>query len=159
MLLGYFIRHAPILVWPRLFQVGKFRCLQSFRHLTKLYRWQDRGSQCYGRIRLPASTVNRAYELLGISHVTSFRKYRKHSIRPSTYGQWVRTYSELFSCKFVLTVCNYKAQSNETCTYRRVSRVYLPRVRSYGLPYSRTVEYEQCFTLLTRTTSSGCLII
>ena len=97
-----------------------------------------------GRIRLSVSTVNRTYELSGITHVTPFRKYGKHSTGPSTYGPWVRTYSKLFSCKPVLTVCSYRAQSNEICTYGRVSRGSLPRVRRYGLLYLRTVENDHC---------------
>ena len=99
-----------------------------------------------GRIRLSVSTVNRTYELSGITHVTPFRKYGKHSTGPSTYGPWTRTYSKLFSCKPVLTVCSYGAQSNEICTYGRVSRGTIPRVRRYGLLYLRTVEYDQCFS-------------
>ena len=95
-----------------------------------------------GRIRLSVSTVNRTYELSGITHVTPFRKYGKHSTGPSTYGPWARTYSKLFSCKPVLTVCGYGAQSNEICTYGRVSRGTIPRVRRYGLLYLRTVEYD-----------------
>ena len=95
-----------------------------------------------GRIRLSVSTVNRTYELSGITHVTPFRKYGKHSTGPSTYGPWARTYSKLFSCKPVLTVCSYGAQSNEICTYGRVSRGTIPRVRRYGLLYLRTVEYD-----------------
>ena len=95
-----------------------------------------------GRIRLSVSTVNRTYELSGITHVTPFRKYGKHSTGPSTYGPWSRTYSKLFSCKPVLTVCSYGAQSNEICTYGRVSRGTIPRVRRYGLLYLRTVEYD-----------------
>ena len=96
-----------------------------------------------GRIRVSVSTVNRTYELSGITHVTSFRKYGKHSTAPSTYGPWVRTYSKLFSCKSVLTVCSYRTQSNEIHTYGRVSRGSIPRVRRYGLLYLRTVEYDQ----------------
>ena len=96
-----------------------------------------------GCIRLSVSTVNRTYELSGITHVTPFRKYGKHSTGPSTYGPWARTYSKLFSCKPVLTVCSYGAQSNEICTYGRVSRGTIPRVRRYGLLYLRTVEYDQ----------------
>ena len=42
---------------------------------------------------------------------------------------WVRTCSKLFFCKSVRTVCSYSAQSNEICTYGRVSRGSLPRVR------------------------------
>ena len=97
-----------------------------------------------GRIRLSVSTVNRTYELSGITHVTSFRKYGKHSTGPSTYGPWVRTYSKLFSSKSVLTVCSYRAQSNEIHTYGRVSHGSIPRVPRYGLLYLRTVEYDQC---------------
>ena len=100
-----------------------------------------------GRIRLSVSTVNRTYELSGKTHVTPFRKYGKHSTGPSTYGPWARTYSKLFSCKPVLTVCSYGAQSNEICTYGRVSRGTIPRVRRYGLLYLRTVEYDHCFYL------------
>ena len=100
--------------------------------------------QSIGRIRLSVSTVNPTYELSGITHVTSFRKYGKHSTGPSTYGPCVRTYSKLFSCKPVLTVCSYRAQSNEIHTYGRVSRGSIPRVCRYGLLYLRTVEYDQC---------------
>ena len=101
----------------------------------------------FGRIRLSVSTVNHTYELSGITHVTPFRKYGKHSTGPSTYGPWVRTYSKLFSCKSVLTVCSYRAQSNEICTYGRVSRGSLPRVCRYGLLYLWTVEYDLCLAL------------
>ena len=96
-----------------------------------------------GRIRLSVSTVNRTYELSGITHVTLFPKYGKHSTGPSTYGPWVRTYSKSFSCKPVLTVCSYRAQSNEIFTYGEVSRGSVPRVRRYGLLYLRAVEYDQ----------------
>ena len=95
-----------------------------------------------GRIRLSVSTVNRTYELSRITHVTPFRKYGKHSTGPSTYGPWTRTYSKLFSCKPLLMVCSNGAQSNEICTYGRVSRGTIPRVRRYGLLYLRTVEYD-----------------
>ena len=100
-----------------------------------------------GRIRLSVSTINRTCELSGITHVTSFRKYGKHSTRPSTYGPCVRTYSKLFSCQSVLTLCSYRAQSNEIPTYGRVSRGSIPRVRRYGLLYLRTVEYNQYLLL------------
>ena len=63
------------------------------------------------RVRLSVSTVNRTHELSGVTHVTPFREYGKHSIGPSTYGPWVRTYSKPFSCKSVR-----RAQSNEICT-------------------------------------------
>ena len=59
-----------------------------------------------GRIRQPVSTVNRTNELLGITHVTPFRKCGKRSTGPSTYGLWVRTCSKLFSCKSALAVCS-----------------------------------------------------
>ena len=98
-----------------------------------------------GRIRLSVSTVNSTYELSGITHVTPFHKNRKHSTGLSTYGPWFRTYSNLFSYKSVLTVCSYSAQSNEICTYGRVSRRSLPRVLRYGLLYLRTVEYDHCY--------------
>ena len=97
-----------------------------------------------GRIRLSVSTVNRNFELSGLTQVTPFRKYGKHSTGSSTYGPRVRTYTKLFSCKSVLTVCSYRAQSNEFCTYGRVSRGSLPRVRRYDLLYLRPVEYDQC---------------
>ena len=38
----------------------------------------------------------------------------------------------MFSCKSVLTVCSYRAQSNEICSYGRVSRGSLPWVRRHG---------------------------
>ena len=95
-----------------------------------------------GRIRLSVSTVNRTYELSGITHVTLFLKYGKHSTGPSTYGPWVRTYSKSFSCKPVLTVCSHRAQSNEICTYVRVSSGSVPRVRRFGLLYLRAVEFN-----------------
>ena len=91
-------------------------------------------------------TVNRTYELSGTTHVTLFPKYGKHSTGPSTYGPWVRTYSKSLSCKPVLTVCNYRAQSNEIFTYGEVSRGSVPRVRRYGLLYLRAVEYDHCYT-------------
>ena len=95
------------------------------------------------RIRLPESTASRTYELWWIAHVTPFRKYGKHSTEPSTYGPLVQTYGKLFSCKSVLTVCSYRAQSNEICTYGRVSRGSLQKVCRYGFLYLRTVEYDQ----------------
>ena len=101
------------------------------------------GRYVNGRIRLSVSTVNRTYELSGITHVTLFPKYGKHSTGPSTYGPWVRTYSKSFSCKPLLTVCSYRAQSNVIFTYGRVSRGSVPRVRRYGLLYLRAVEYDQ----------------
>ena len=54
-----------------------------------------------GHIRLSVSTctVNHTYELSGITHVTLFRIYGKHSTGSSTYGPWARTNSKLFSCK------------------------------------------------------------
>ena len=58
------------------------------------------------RIRQPVNTVNRTYDLSGITHVTPFRKYGKRSTGPSTYGPWVCTHSKLFSCKSVLMVCS-----------------------------------------------------
>ena len=111
------------------------------------YKSDETNFAVNGRIRLSVSTVNRTYELSGITHVTSFRKYGKHSTGPSTYGPCVRTYSKLFSCKSVLTVCSYRAQSNEIHTYGRVSRGSIPRVRRYGLLYLRTVEYDQWWHL------------
>ena len=95
-----------------------------------------------GRIWLSVSTVNHTYKLSGMNHVTPFRKYRKHLTGLSTYGPRVRTNSKLFSCKSVLTVCGYRAQSNEICTYGGVSRKSLPRVHRYGLLYLRTVEHD-----------------
>ena len=97
-----------------------------------------------GRIRLSVSTVNRTYELSGITHVTPFRKYGKHSTGPSSYGPWFRTYSKLFSCKCVLTAWSYRAQPNEISTYSSVSRGSLLVFRRYGLLYLRTVEYDHC---------------
>ena len=108
-----------------------------------------------GRIRLSVSTVNRTYELSGITHVTLFPKYGKHSTGPSTYGPWVRTYSKSFSCKPVLTVCSYRAQSNEIFTYGEVSRGSVPRVRRYGLLYLRAVEYDHYQTDPSLTITSG----
>ena len=97
-----------------------------------------------GHIRLSVSAVNHKYELSGITHVTPLRKYGKHSTGPSTYGPWVRTYSKLFSCKSVLVICSYRAQSNEIFMYWRVSSGSLPRIRRCGLLYLRTVEYDHC---------------
>ena len=90
-------------------------------------------------------------------HVTAFRKNGKHSTGPSTYGPWVRTYSKWISLKSVLTVCSYKAQSNEICTYRRVSRGSLPRVRRYDLLYLRTVEYDKY--IINEPSADICRII
>ena len=126
-----------ILVWTRLVKRADLSVSTS--------RWSgDRTTFLIGRIRLSVSTVNRTYELSGITHVTLFPKYGKHSTGPSTYGPWVRTYSKSFSCKPVLTVCSYRAQSNEIFTYGEVSRGSVPRVRRYGLLYLRAVEYDQC---------------
>ena len=74
--------------------------------LTKAMMLSLRSQWVNGHIRLSISTVNRTYELSGITHVTPFRKYGKHSTGPSTYGTWVRTYSKFFSCNSVLTVCS-----------------------------------------------------
>ena len=82
-----------------------------------------------GHIWLSGSTVNHTHELSGINHVTLFRKYGKHSTGSITYGPWARTYRKLFSCKSVLMVCSYRAQSNEMCMHERVSRGSLPWVR------------------------------
>ena len=112
----------------------------------------DIGNIC--RIRLSVSTVNQTYELSGITHVTPFHEYGKHSTGPSTYGPWVRTYSKLFSCKSVLRFV-YRAQTNEIYTYGRVSRGSLPRVRRYGLLYLRTVEYDQSHTFLSCDSKHG----
>ena len=117
------------------------RLLCGYIEMGFVMEW-DLYSWSIGRIRLSVSTVNRTYELSGITHVTPFRKKGKHSTGPSTYGLWVRTYSKLFSCKPALTVCRYGTQSNEICTYGRVSRGTLPRVRMYALLYLRTVEYD-----------------
>ena len=87
---------------------------------------------CIGRIRLSVSTVNRTYELSGITHLTPFCNYGKHSSGPSTYGPWDRTFSKFFSWKSVLTDCSYRTPWNEICKYGRVSRGYLPRVCRYG---------------------------
>ena len=98
--------------------------------------------------RLSYSTVRKYSKpylrISRITHVTPFHIYGKHSTGPSTYGPWVRTYSKLFSCKSVLTVCSYRAQSNEIYTYGWVSHGSLPRVHRYGLLYLRTVEYDHC---------------
>ena len=75
-----------------------------------------------GRIRPSVSTANRTYEPSRTTHMTSPRKHGKHSTGPSTYEPWVRTYSKLFSCKSVLTVCSYRAQPNEIHTCGRASR-------------------------------------
>ena len=67
-----------------------------------------------------------------MTHVTPFRKYRQHSTWPSNCNKQTvgHAYSKLFSCKPVLMVCSYRAQSNEICAYGRVSRGFLPRVCS-----------------------------
>ena len=111
-----------------------------FEELPPVHVKDNREITC--RIRLSISTVIHTYEHSGITHVTPFGKYGKHSTGPSAYGPWVRTYSKLFCCKSVLPVCSYRAQSNEICMYRRVSRGSIPRVRWYGLLYLRTVEYD-----------------
>ena len=48
-------------------------------------------------------------------------------------------------------VCSYRAQSNEICTYGRVSRGFLPRVRRYGLLYLPTVEYRAVYRYTIRS--------
>ena len=138
--------------------VGRFTS-GWYTQSTSGLRWKSYSnsrSRCYGRIQLSLSTVNRTYELLGITPVTPFHKYGKHSTGPSTYGPWVRTYNKLFSCMSVLMVSSYRAQSNEICTYGRVSRGSLLRVRRYSLLYLRTVEYNlsQCI-LATRAVYHG----
>ena len=125
----------------------KFETVEQSKERQKLHNFVTSSVRRNGRIRLSVSTVNRTYELSGKTHVTPFRKYGKHSTGPSTYGPWARTYSKLFSCKPVLTVYSYGAQSNEICTYGRVSRGTIPIVRRYGLLYLRTVEYDQWRTI------------
>ena len=101
----------------KLISIGKAIRIFTFAKSVDLllqFRVCFSGHRCavIGRIRLSVSTVNRTYELSGITHVTPSRKYGKHSTGPSTYGPWARTYSKLFSCKPVFTVCSYGAQSN-----------------------------------------------
>ena len=85
------------------------------------------------RIHLFVIAVNRTYEFSGVTDITSFRRYRKHSTGHSTYGLWVRTYSKFVSSKFVLTVRGYKAQSNSTegshVAQSRESRLIRPLIR------------------------------
>ena len=131
------------MIEKKLTKLGFFSFLFPISMYATINIHCSRDNGYIGCIRLAESTVNRTYELSGITHVTLFPKYGKHSTRPSTYGQWVRTYSKLFSCKPVLTVCSYRAQSNEIFTYREVSRGSVPRVRRYGLLYLRAVEYNQ----------------
>ena len=121
------------------------------RGLTKFV---NQGS---GHIRLSVSTVNHTNELSGITHVTPFCSYGKHSTGPSTYGLWVHTYSKLFSCKSVLMVCGYRSQSNEICTYRKASCGSLLRVRKCGLLYLQTVEYDHCMLELSLLTQQGLI--
>ena len=104
--------HIPQYLWDVITWPCSWFLLLTYRSIYER-------SMC--RIRLFVSTVNRTYELSGITHVTPFCKYGNHLTGPSTFGPWVRTYSKLFSCKSVLTVCSYRAQSNEICTYGRVS--------------------------------------
>ena len=86
------------------------------RAIYSLLEWSLRLT--IGRIGLSVSTVNRTYELSGITHVTPFRKYGIHSTGPSTTRTLSPcTYSKLFSCKSILTICSYRAQLNETFTY------------------------------------------
>ena len=104
------------------------------RAIYSLLEWSLRLT--IGRIGLSVSTVNRTYELSGITHVTPFRKYGIHSTGPSTTRTLSPcTYSKLFSCKSILTICSYRAQLNETFTYGKVPRGSLPRVRRYHWLY------------------------
>ena len=86
---------------------------------------------------------SKPYELSGITHVTPFRKYGKHSTEPGTFRTVSQYLHQVVPCKSVLTVCSNRTQSNDICTYGRVSRVSLPRVRTYGLLNLRTIEYDQ----------------
>ena len=80
-----------------------------------------------------STAVYRTYKLPGVTHVTPSCTYGKHSTGPSTNRSWVRTYNRLFSCKSVLKICGYRAQSNEIHTYGRLSRGSPPRVRKYTI--------------------------
>ena len=104
------------------------------------------------------NTVNHTCKLSGVPHVIPFHSYGKHSTGPSAYGPSVRTCSKLFSGKFILTVCNYRALLKYFYMYQRVSQGSLLRVPRYGLLNLWTVECDhwECihcagFTSLHRT--------
>ena len=137
------------------FSFGTNTCRLKPKFTTRVSEIHTRISSNWhyiGRIRLSVSTVNRTYELPGITHVTSFRKYEKHSTGPNTNGPWVRTYSKLFSCKFVLTVSSYRAQWNEIHTYGRVSPGSIPRVRRNGLLYLRQSNTTNVWDMVNQVT-------
>ena len=53
--------------------------LNAYIRFSNDLRWFRQCFWINGRIRLSVSTVNRTYELSGITHVTPFRKYGKQS--------------------------------------------------------------------------------
>ena len=108
----------------------------KYHQLWMQYRKQ-RGHWSYSTVRKYNKPYG-VYELSGITHVTSFRKYEKHSTGPNTFGPRIRTYSKFFSCKSVLVVCSYRAQSNENCSYGRVSRGSHPKVRTACCIYGQS---------------------
>ena len=103
-----------------------------------------------GRIHLSVSTVNRTYEFSGGTQMTHFFRYGKHSIGPSTYGLWVRSYSMSSCNEPILVVSSYKGPSNAMCTYGT-----LARIRKYGLLYLRIVEYDNAYLRIAWSYTSG----
>ena len=96
-----------------------------------------------GYIHLSVGTVKRTYEFSGVTHVTPFCRYRKHSTGPITYGSWVCTYSKFGSSESVLVIKSDRAQSNAICTYGRESHDSLARIHRYSLLYLKTGKYGQ----------------
>ena len=83
----------------------------------------------YSTVRV--STVNRTYELSGITHVTPFRKYGKHSTGPTTYGPESIPTS---SCspvspflRFVVSQPSRMKSVHTDCTYGHSNTIYVWR--------------------------------
>ena len=96
-------------------------------------RWHDGKQYMFifysgiiGRIRMSLNRVNRIYEFSGVTHVTPFHRYRKHSTGPVS---WVRTHSEFGPSQSVLPVESYSAQSNVIHIYGRESHGSLARMQ------------------------------
>ena len=108
-------------------------CFAGTGAIVRLPQCQWSKPDGYGKISQCITTTKHSKAVTVCIFLGIYCKYGKHSSGPSTYRQWVHTYKKLFSCKSVLTICSYRIQSNETCTYRRVSSGCLLRVRRYSL--------------------------
>ena len=83
----------------------------SNRGRSRAPYWYDhecrtKRSHAIGCIRLSVSTVNRTYELSGITHVTPFRKYGKHS---TTIAAGARVQSASDRGKHLVACREYRA--------------------------------------------------